>query len=110
MAEINQLSALESPQSGDQLPVFSTSNGSTRKLSLNTLVTFLSTAFSTFQATSYVKVPAVTVANLPSAVTAGAGARAMVSDANATTFNSVVAAGGANTVPVYSDGTDWRIG
>lgn len=50
------------------------------------------------------------VADLPDAATQGVGSRAMVSDANATTFASVVAAGGANVVPVYSDGTDWRIG
>ena len=52
----------------------------------------------------------LTVATLPAAATAGAGARAFVTDANATTFASVVAAGGANGVPVYSDGTNWRIG
>jgi hypothetical protein len=53
-----------------------------------------------------------TVATLPSAsgTTAGAGARAFVTDANATTFASIVAGGGANGVPVYSDGTNWRIG
>lgn len=51
-----------------------------------------------------------TVATLPSASTLGAGAKAFVSDANATTFASIVAAGGANNVPVYSDGTNWRIG
>lgn len=51
-----------------------------------------------------------TVATLPSAVTSGTGARAFVSDANATTFASIVLTGGANKVPVYSDGTDWRIG
>ena len=50
------------------------------------------------------------VATLPSAVTLGAGTRAFVSDANATTFASIVAGGGSDTVPVYSDGTDWRIG
>lgn len=50
------------------------------------------------------------VASLPAAGTIGAGARAFVTDANATTFASVVAGGGANGVPVYSDGTDWRIG
>jgi hypothetical protein len=50
------------------------------------------------------------VADLPSAVTSGAGARAFVSDANATTFASTVAGGGANNIPVYSDGTDWKIG
>jgi hypothetical protein len=53
---------------------------------------------------------ATTVAGLPSASTAGAGARSMVTDANATTFQSIVAGGGSNAVPVYSDGTDWRIG
>lgn len=53
---------------------------------------------------------ALTVATLPAAATAGAGARAFVTDANATTFASIVAAGGANGVPVYSDGTNWRIG
>ena len=51
-----------------------------------------------------------TVAALVAAATAGAGARAVVTDANATTFHSIVAGGGANTVPVFSDGTNWRIG
>jgi hypothetical protein len=51
-----------------------------------------------------------TVATLPSAATSGAGARAFVSDANATTFASTVAGGGANKVPVYSDGANWKIG
>lgn len=51
-----------------------------------------------------------TVAALVAAGTAGAGARAVVTDANATTFHSIVAGGGANVVPVFSDGTNWRIG
>jgi len=54
--------------------------------------------------------PSTTVASLPAAATAGSGARSLVTDANATTFQSIVAAGGANVVPVYSDGTNWRIG
>jgi hypothetical protein len=58
----------------------------------------------------YIQTPALTVATLPSASTAGMGSRAFVSDANATTFASVVAGGGSNKVPVYSDGTDWLIG
>lgn len=53
---------------------------------------------------------ATTVASLPSCATVGAGTRHFVTDANATTFASVVAAGGANGVPVYCDGTNWRIG
>lgn len=52
----------------------------------------------------------LTVGTLPAAATAGAGARAVVTDANATTFHAIVAAGGANVVPVFSDGTNWRIG
>lgn len=51
-----------------------------------------------------------TVASLTAAATAGAGARSFVSDANATTFLSTVAGGGANKVPVVSDGTNWLIG
>jgi hypothetical protein len=51
-----------------------------------------------------------TVANLPSASASLAAARYFVSDATTTTFGSVVAGGGTNPVPVYSDGTNWRIG
>ncbi len=58
----------------------------------------------------YIRTEALTVANLPTASIAGAGARATVNDANSTTFHSIVAGGGANTVPVFSDGTNWRIG
>lgn len=41
---------------------------------------------------------------------AEASERAFVSDANATTFYSVVVGGGSNFVPVFFDGTNWRIG
>ena len=57
-----------------------------------------------------VKTLSTTAASLPSAATVGAGARAFVTDANATTFLSTVAGGGANAVPVVSDGTNWLIG
>jgi hypothetical protein len=50
-----------------------------------------------------------TVANLPAAAN-NLGIRTFVSDANATTFGTIVAGLGANFVPVYSDGTNWRIG
>ncbi len=58
----------------------------------------------------YVKTASTTVAGLTAAATAGAGARAFVTDANATTYLSTVAGGGANKVPVVSDGTNWLIG
>ena len=51
-----------------------------------------------------------TVATLPSAVTSGNGARSFVTDALLPTFGSTVAAGGAVATPVYSDGTNWKVG
>lgn len=49
-----------------------------------------------------------TVATLPAV--GNKGARGFVTDATSTTFASAVAGGGANNVPVYDDGTIWRIG
>ena len=51
-----------------------------------------------------------TVATLPSAVTSGKGARSFVTDALAPVFGATVATGGATAVPVYSDGTNWKVG
>lgn len=51
-----------------------------------------------------------TVATLPSASTAGVGARSFVTDASGPTFGSTVSGGGAVAVPVYSDGTNWKVG
>lgn len=50
-----------------------------------------------------------TVSGLPAA-SASQGLRRMVTDATAVTFQSIVAGGGTNIVPVYCDGTNWRIG
>ena len=57
----------------------------------------------------FLKTDFSTVSALPSALTYSA-CRFLVTDASATTFQSIVAGGGANIVPVYSDGTNWRIG
>lgn len=57
--------------------------------------------------------PSFTVAGLPSAATAGAGARVFVTDSLVSTtlgIGTTVANGGANFVPVYSDGANWKIG
>lgn len=51
-----------------------------------------------------------TVATLPGAASLGAGARAFVIDSSVSTFGSTVAGGGSTKVPVYSDGTDWKVG
>jgi hypothetical protein len=43
-------------------------------------------------------------------LTLGQGARAFITDGSSTTFAATVAGGGANKVPVYSDGTNWKVG
>jgi len=50
------------------------------------------------------------VADLPDAATSGVGSRAFVTDASSPTFGATVSGGGAVAVPVYSDGTDWKVG
>lgn len=57
-----------------------------------------------------VKQTPVTLASLPSAATAGAGARAMISDWSAGTFGNAVTGGGSAVRPVYSNGTSWLAG
>ena len=57
-----------------------------------------------------IKTTPVTVATIPGGAAATQGARAFVTDATSTTFASIVAGGGSNAVPVYHDGTNWRIG
>jgi len=59
---------------------------------------------------TYIKVSPVAVTSLPSAATAGVGARAFVNDALAPVFGSAVANGGSAKVPVYSDGSAWYVG
>jgi hypothetical protein len=67
------------------------------------------TSGTTVSFTKMVATVSGTVSGLPSA-SGTTGCRRFVTDANATTFNSIVAGGGSNNVPVFSDGTNWRIG
>jgi hypothetical protein len=60
--------------------------------------------------TSWIKVPAVAVSALPSASTAGVGARSFVNDAMTPVFGSAVSGLGSVTVPVYSTGSAWNVG
>ena len=61
-------------------------------------------------ATIFPALTVYTVATLPSAATSGVGARSFVSDALAPVFGSTVVTGGAVKIPVYSDGTNWKVG
>jgi hypothetical protein len=66
--------------------------------------------FGTSVIAPYVRTPATTVALLTTCNAAFQGARAMVTDANSTTFLAAAAGGGANVVPVVCNGTGWVIG
>lgn len=110
MPTINQLTATDTLASGDSLPVYVASQGDARRASLTTLISYLATAFEYLGVSSYLKTTPCLVAQLPSAATSGAGARAFVTDASATTFASTVSGGGSSKVPVYSDGSNWKIG
>ena len=57
-----------------------------------------------------VKTTARAYATLPTAANAGAGARSFITDGNTAVFGSQVIAGGANSVPVWSNGTNWYVG
>lgn len=63
-----------------------------------------------FLAAGWVQTGVVAVGSLPTCNAAAKGARHFVNDANATTFASTVAGGGANNVPVVCNGTNWIIG
>ena len=59
---------------------------------------------------SVVTTQVTTVGGLMAAGTAGAGARAFVTDATTNTFGSAVVGGGGTYVPVYTNGSTWYIG
>ena len=50
------------------------------------------------------------VADLPNAADVGVGSRAFVTNSSVSTFGTTVAGGGSTKVPVYSDGTNWKVG
>lgn len=55
----------------------------------------------------------VSLATLGTASSAGAGSRAFINDSGVvaeSNFGTIAADSGANVVPVYSDGTNWRVG
>ena len=50
------------------------------------------------------------VADLPEADALAIGSRAFVSDAQSVDFNAALLGGGSGVVPVFCDGTTWRVG
>jgi hypothetical protein len=108
-SEINKISAPALPTAPEQYsPAYQSQFGNVLRLYFNRVQGILSQL-----STDSGIIPALTVytvATLPSAATSGIGARAFVSDALLPTFGSTVAAGGAVKTPVYSDGTNWKVG
>lgn len=117
MTTINQLSTA-TPTMADLVVIWSAANSDSRKASISALRDLLQANFTTtlctsVTATSFVSVTGASTANLPAASAALQGARATVTDATQTLtagIGVVVAGGGANVVPVFCDGTNWRIG
>lgn len=52
--------------------------------------------------------PVTTFGNLPG--TPIQGMRAIITDSSSATFNATASGGGANIVPVFYNGTDWKVG
>jgi len=108
MPTINQLPTVTQVHGGDQLPLFVTNQGDARRCSITTLLEYLQANFGAVVCSSVQTTP-ITFVQLPTAV-GNAGARAFITDGSTTTFAATVAGGGANNVPVYSDGTNWKVG
>jgi hypothetical protein len=103
-------------QYGNSIGTFATYSGNVTAANIVTTGTYGNItganviSANTVSVTTYVRTQPVTFATLPAAASAGAGARAFITDGNTTTFGSQVSGGGANAVPVYSNGTNWYVG
>lgn len=117
MTTINQLST-STPTMGDLVVIWSAANSDSRKASISALRDLLQQNFTvtlgtSFTASSFIAVTGCLVANLPAASAALQGARATVTNATQTLtagIGATVVGGGANVVPVFCDGANWRIG
>jgi len=90
-----------------------TVGAATLTIAAGSLATGNTTITGALTTSSYSKTTATVVGSLVAAATAGAGARSFVTDSTVAAsgnFGAIVAGTGANSVPVYSDGTNWRIG
>lgn len=109
MPTINQLPLITQLSGGDNLVVWAPNQGDSRRASITTFTGFIEENFDGVVANT-VQTTATTYAQLPAASSAGAGTRAFITDGSTTTFAATVAGGGSNKVPVYSDGTNWKVG
>ncbi len=108
MPTINFLSLITQISGGDNVVLWVPNQGDSRRASVTTLIEYIQANLGAVTCTSVQTTP-VTYAQLPNAV-GNAGARAFITYGSSTTFAATVAGGGANKVPVYSDGTVWKVG
>lgn len=109
MPTINQLPLITQLSGGDNVVLWVPNQGDSRRASITTLIQYIAGNLGD-AITATVKTQPVTFAELPNAATVGAGTRAFVTDSNTAVFAATVAGGGVNAVPVYSNGTDWKVG
>jgi len=109
MPTINQLPTVTTVSGGDQFPLYVTSQGDARRCSVTTMLGYMEENFDGVVANTVQTTP-TTYSQLPTATNAGAGTRAFITDGSTATFGATVVGGGANIVPVYSDGTNWKVG
>lgn len=109
MPTINQLPLITQLSFGDNLVVWAPNQGDSRRASITTFVQFIETGFTNVVCQTVQTTP-VSFAQLPSAVSVGAGTRAFINDSNSNTYGDPAAGGGSDVVPVWSNGTAWYIG
>jgi hypothetical protein len=108
MPTINQLPLITQLSGGDNIVLWVPNQGDSRRASITSLITYIEANFGNVVC-STVQTTASTFAQLPNAV-GNAGARAYITDCTVATFGTAAAGGGANQVPVWSNGTSWFVG
>jgi len=108
MPVINQLPLVTQLSGGDQVVLWVTNQGDSRRASITSLIEYIEANFDNVVCTTVQTTPS-TFAQLPNPV-GNAGARGYVTDSTVATFGATVAGGGANQVPVWSNGTNWLVG
>ena len=109
MPTINFLPLITQLSMGDNLVLWVPNQGDSRRASITTFVQFIEENFTNVVAQTVQTTP-VLYSALPTAADAGIGTRAFITDGSTATFAATVTGGGSNKVPVYSDGTNWKVG
>jgi hypothetical protein len=108
MPTINQLATVTQLSGGDQLPVYVSNQGDARRSSITTLISYVEANFTAVVAQTVQTIP-VRFDQLPNAV-GNAGARAFITNCSTAVFNDAANGAGSTQVPVWSNGTVWKVG